>query len=78
MQLSSVKIRSSFIWLQPIERQKDFENYSIFHIFRGDHIVPSFEEMFPGLRSGDNDPETTSRKKHIGDDYYNDAMQVKD
>ncbi|XP_023327954.1 uncharacterized protein LOC111701062 [Eurytemora carolleeae] len=42
---------------------------------RGDHIVPSFEEMFPGLRSGDNDPETTSRKKHIGDDYYNDAMQ---
>ena len=40
---------------------------------RGDHIVPSFEELFPGLR-GDNDPDGTKRKKHIGIDYYQDAM----
>ena len=40
---------------------------------RGDHIVPSFEELFPGLR-GDNDPNGTKRKKHIGIDYYQDAM----
>ena len=36
---------------------------------RGDHIVPSFEELFPGLR-GDNSCDGTSRKKHIGVDYY--------
>ena len=40
---------------------------------RGDRIVPSFEEIFPGLR-GDNDPDGTKRKKHIGIDYYQDAM----
>ncbi len=43
--------------------------------FRGDHIVPSFEEIFPGLR-GDDDLETCKRKKFIGDDYYENAMQV--
>lgn len=41
---------------------------------RGDHIVPSFDELFPGLR-GDDDLETTTRKKHIGEEYYRDAMQ---
>lgn len=40
---------------------------------RGDHIVPSFEELFPGLR-GDSSCDGTSRKKHIGVDYYQDAM----
>jgi len=41
---------------------------------RGDHIVPSFDEMFPGLR-GDQDPDCTSRKKHIDEDYYQTAME---
>ena len=41
---------------------------------RGDHIVPSFDELFPGQR-GDEDLNTT-RKKHIGDEYYRDAMEV--
>ena len=36
---------------------------------RGDHIVPSFEELFPGLRKDDG-LDGTSRKKHIGTDYY--------
>ena len=36
---------------------------------RGDHIVPSFEELFPGLKSGDGF-DGTKRKKHIGTDYY--------
>jgi len=40
---------------------------------RGDHIVPSFEELFPGLR-GDNNCDGTSRKKKIGYEYYQDAM----
>ena len=42
---------------------------------RGDHIVPSFDEMFPGLRK-DDDLDGTSRKKFIGPEYYKDAMQV--
>jgi len=41
---------------------------------RGDHIVPSFEELFPGLRKDDG-LDGTSRKKHIGTDYYQDAME---
>eukprot|EP00088_Acartia_fossae_P063450 TRINITY_DN7734_c2_g1_i1.p1 TRINITY_DN7734_c2_g1~~TRINITY_DN7734_c2_g1_i1.p1 ORF type:complete len:227 (-),score=59.63 TRINITY_DN7734_c2_g1_i1:712-1362(-) len=41
---------------------------------RGDHIVPSFEELFPGLRQ-DSDLDTCKRKKHIGDDYYQNAME---
>ena len=47
----------------------------ILNICRGDHIVPSFDEMFPGLR-GDQDPDCTSRKKHIDEDYYQTAMEV--
>eukprot|EP00092_Neocalanus_flemingeri_P017388 GFUD01018808.1.p1 GENE.GFUD01018808.1~~GFUD01018808.1.p1 ORF type:complete len:228 (+),score=56.99 GFUD01018808.1:39-722(+) len=41
---------------------------------RGDHIVPSFDEMFPGLRK-DDQLDGTSRKKFIGQEYYQDAMQ---
>jgi len=41
---------------------------------RGDHIVPSFEELFPGLRKDDN-LDSTSRKKCIGQDYYANAME---
>ena len=32
--------------------------------------------MFPELKKGQDDPDTTTRKKHIGDNYYQDAMQV--
>jgi hypothetical protein len=32
--------------------------------------------MFPGLKA-DEDLDTTTRKKHIGEEYYRDAMQVK-
>ena len=42
---------------------------------RGDLIVPSFDEMFPGLRKDDH-LDGTSRKKFIGQDYYKDAMEV--
>ena len=38
--------------------------------------MPSFDEMFPGLRK--EDPDCTTRKKHIGDDYYQDAMEVRE
>ena len=31
--------------------------------------MPSFEELFPGLR-GDTGCDGTNRKKHIGVDYY--------
>ena len=31
--------------------------------------MPSFEELFPGLR-GENGCDGTNRKKHIGVDYY--------
>jgi len=42
---------------------------------RGDHIVPSFDEMFPGLRK-DEDPESTSRKCPGNmNQYYRDAME---
>merc|ERR1719392_600337 len=41
---------------------------------RGDHIVPSFEELFPGLKKDDG-LDGTKRKKHIGTDYYQDAME---
>ena len=37
--------------------------------FSGDHIVPSFEELFPGLR-GDDNCDGSKRKKFIGMDYY--------
>ena len=37
-------------------------------IDRGDHIVPSFEELL-GLKKSD-DLDGTKRKKHIGSDYY--------
>ena len=37
--------------------------------FSGDHIVPSFEELFPGLR-GDDSCDGSKRKKFIGMDYY--------
>ena len=47
----------------------------VFLLFRGDHIVPSFEELFPGLR-GDDETDICKRKKHIGDDYYQNAMEV--
>jgi len=40
---------------------------------RGDHIVPSFEELL-GLKKSD-DLDGTKRKKHIGSDYYQDAME---
>lgn len=39
---------------------------------RGDHIVPSFEEIL-GLR-GENGCDGTNRKLKIGVDYYQDAM----
>ena len=42
---------------------------------RGDLIVPSFDEMFPGLRKDDH-LDGKSRKKFIGQDYYKDAMEV--
>jgi hypothetical protein len=38
--------------------------------------VPSFDEMFPGLR-GDEEGDTTTRKKHIGEEYYRDAMEAR-
>lgn len=37
--------------------------------FSGDHIVPSFEELFPGLR-GDDNCDGSKRKKFIGMEYY--------
>lgn len=42
---------------------------------RGDHIVPSFDEMFPGLRKQEEDSDSTSRKKFIDDEYYKSAME---
>jgi len=55
---------------------KSSGQHMVLHCERGDHIVPSFDEMFPELRkSGDDESDTTTRKKHIGDDYYQDAMQ---
>merc|ERR1711963_1124922 len=42
---------------------------------RGDHIVPSFDELFPGLR-GDDDPDSTKRKCPGNMmQYYKDAME---
>jgi len=41
---------------------------------RGDHIVPSFEELFPGLGK-DEDIDGTGRKAIIGKNYYEDAME---
>ncbi len=38
--------------------------------------MPSFDEMFPGLR-GDEEGDTTTRKKHIGEEYYRDAMEAR-
>ena len=46
-----------------------FESFTRLELERGDHIVPSFEELFPGLR-GDKDVDGTGRKMHIGEDYY--------
>lgn len=43
---------------------------------RGDHIVPSFDEMFPELRKKDEElGDGTTRKRHIGSEYYQDAME---
>jgi hypothetical protein len=39
---------------------------------RGDHIVPSFDELFP---RANEDMDICKRKKFIGDEYYRDAMQ---
>jgi len=54
---------------------KSSGQHMVLHCERGDHIVPSFDEMFPELRKEADDAETTTRKKHIGDDYYREAMQ---
>lgn len=41
---------------------------------RGDHIVPSFDEMF-GRSKDENFDGCTNRKLRMGDDYYQNAMQ---
>jgi len=42
---------------------------------RGDHIVPSFDELFPGLRQ-DDDPDSTKRKCPGNMmQYYKEAME---
>merc|ERR550519_484590 len=41
---------------------------------RGDHIVPSFDEMF-GRSKEDDFKDGTNRKLRMGDDYYKNAMQ---
>ena len=37
--------------------------------------MPSFEELFPGLRAGEQ-IDGTNRKLNIGNEYYQDAIQV--
>ena len=48
--------------LKPVIEKKAFS-------LSGDHIVPSFEELFPGLR-GEDSCDGSKRKKFIGMDYY--------
>lgn len=42
---------------------------------RGDHIVPSFDEMFPGRKEDEDIGDVTTRKDPYGAGYYADAME---